>query len=131
MFRKPGNVEAEAMALSIGGQDVGFVGAGEHEGLACESGRGIEALAVKAMALSAISVVHLVEQKFVAQVGAQSLRGGDADIDLIAKKRGSHGVPGRDVDQDLHLGMPVVEARYGRVEALAHQARYDLDGDPA
>ena len=83
------------------------------------------------MALSAIGVVHLVEQKFVMEVGAQSLRGGDADIDFIAKKRGSHRVPGRDVDQDLHLGMPVVEPRYGGIETFAHQAGYDLDRDPA
>ena len=39
------------MALSIGGQDVGFVGAGEHEGLASRADRVIEALAVKAMVL--------------------------------------------------------------------------------
>ena len=83
------------------------------------------------MAFSAIGVVHLVEQKFVTQVRAQCLRGRDADIDFIAKKRGSNRVPGRDVDQDLHLCMPVVEPRDGGIETLAHQARYDLDRNPA
>ena len=44
MFRKPGDVRSEAMTRSIGSQDVGFVGAGEYEGLPRERRRVVEVL---------------------------------------------------------------------------------------
>ena len=126
---KPGDVDAKSMTRAVGGQAVRLVGAGEHEGLARERRGAIECLAVERMASPAIGLVNLVEQKIVFEVGAQHLRRRHADIDLVAQKRGRDQIPGRDVDQDLHLGMPGVKSGDCGIEALANEARNDLDGN--
>ena len=53
------------------------------------------------------------------QVGAESLRGCNSNIDLIAQKRRGDRVPGGDVDEDLHSRVLVVKTRYRLVEMLA------------
>ena len=96
MFRQPGNLKAEAMTRPIGGELIGLVGAGEHEGLCRERGRIVEGLAIKRVRLPAKGAVHFVEQEVVVEIGAQSLRRGDTDIDLVAQKRGGDRIQGRD-----------------------------------
>jgi hypothetical protein len=131
MLREASNLQAESMTRPIGGQHIGLVRAGEHEGLRRELGRMIERLAVERMRLPAIGPVDLLKQEIVVEIGAQSLRGGDANIHLVTQQRRGDRVPSRDVDQDLHLWMPVVELRKGGIEALAHQAGDDLNRYPA
>ena len=118
MLGQSGNLKAKTMTRAIGSELVRLVGAGEHEGLARERGRVGEGLAIKRMRLAAIDAVRLIEQEVVGEIGAKGLRRGDADIDLVAQKRCGNRIPGGDVDQDLNLGMPVVEARDGRSRSV-------------
>src|ERR1700704_1465760 len=119
------------MARPIGRQNVRLVCAGEYEGLPRERRRIVERPAIKQMAGTAIDAVELIEEEVVIEIGAQGLRRRYADIDLVTQKGGCNRVPGRNVDQDLHVGMSAVEPRDSCIEALANQARYDLDRNPA
>src|SRR5665811_2263218 len=117
------------MLGSIGGEYVGLVRSREYEGLSRQRRGVIESFSKQGMSLAAIGTMQFVEQKVVVQIRAKSLRRGHADVDLVAKEGCRNRIPGRDVDQDLHLGMVVVEPGYGRVKALTHQARDDLNRD--
>src|SRR5262245_26102536 len=127
MLGKAGDVNAKSVTRAVCGQAVRLVGTGEYEGFACERRGPIEGLAVERMASPAIGPVNLVEQKLVFEVGAQHFRRRHTDVDLVAKERGRDRIPGRDVDQDLNLRMPGMKSGDRGIEALANEARNDLD----
>src|SRR5262249_27646177 len=129
MLRKPGNDTAEAMTGSKFGQCARFIGAGQNEGFRCESAGIVERPAEKSMCPADVRPVRLVEQEVIFKVAAQGVSGRHADVDFFAQKRARNRIPSLDIDDDLSLGVTVVEARNGAVELVAHETGNNLDRD--
>lgn len=68
-------------------QLIGFVGAGQDEGLLVQLARIGDSFAEQRMAAAAIGPVQLSEQRLIGQLGAFALRRRNANINLVPQQR--------------------------------------------